>query len=239
MQFVWFYVPGPDNGFELKHSIRSVVQNFSGSAEIVVIGDRPKWYVGHFISCEKIKPARRASPEKSAFLDTQHKIVVSASHAEIDSEFVWMMDDQFILKPTTIEDLKTPREDPWYRGTSHREWHKLISATFSATKQKGKTAIQYGTHLPHHFEKVNLTELFQVYDYPKNLYLFEILYGNHFRLNPIPYVGFLKRLLKRPKSVNMLDEISEHVLNYQAPCYGNIIKEWLEAKFPVATAEEA
>ena len=32
IQFLWFYVPGPEDGVELRHSIRSVLQNFDGIA---------------------------------------------------------------------------------------------------------------------------------------------------------------------------------------------------------------
>lgn len=188
MQFLWFYIPGPENGFELRHSIRSVIQNFVGEAKITVIGERPNWYKGHFIECARTYRNKRK--DRDPFLDTQRKITVASTHPEINDEFVWIMDDTFLLQPTTIEELKVPRYDPWFKNRSNREWHRLISHTFDALKRHGKTNLQYGTHLPHHIEKQKLADLFQLYQYgPKNLLLWEILYGNHYRVDPVPYGG--------------------------------------------------
>lgn len=247
MQFLWFYVPGPDNGNELRYSIRSVVENFQGEAKITVIGERPNWYSGHFIQCPQ--NVKRAKRERDAFLDTQHKIVVASQHPEIEDEFVWIMDDVYILQPVTIDDLKIPRHDPWYKVKSAKLWHRLIAETFKALQKHGKTNHQYGTHLPHHIEKQRLIDLFQLYDYPKNLYLWEILYGNHYRSDPCPYGStwqgvqypqFLKRLLRRPRKIKELHDVTAgaFVLNYQSACYGKIMQAFLESKFPTKTEFE-
>jgi hypothetical protein len=248
MQFLWFYVPGPDNGMELRYSIRSVIQNFGGDAKVTVIGDRPDWYRGHHIPLGR--HSNRSRRDRDAFLDTQRKIVHASTHPEIEDEFVWIMDDVYLLQPVTIDDLKTPRYDPWYRVKSVKEWHRLIATTFSALKQNGKTQLQYGTHLPHHVEKQRLIELFRIYDYPKNLYLWEILYGNHYRSGARPYGGnwegveypyFLKRILGRPRKITDIESATSasHVLNYQAPCWCRFMKEFLGSKFPTKTEFEA
>ena len=245
MQFLYFYILGPDNGTELRHSIRSVVQNFQGEAKITVIGERPDWYRGHFIDC----PSKKRRNERDAFLDTQRKIHVASTHPEMDDEFVWIMDDVYLLQPVTIEDLKTPRHDPWYKAKSGKLWHRLISETFTALRGNGKPNHQYGTHLPHHIEKQKLVELFRIYDYPKKLYLWEILYGNHFRTDPCPYGAtwegvtypqFLRRILSRPRKISEIEATTAgaFVLNYQAACYGKFMKQWLESKFPTKTEFE-
>lgn len=248
MQFLWFYIPGPENGFELRHSIRSVIQNFSGTAKVTVIGERPNWYRGHFIECGRTYRHKRR--DRDPFLDTQNKIIVASQHPEIDEEFVWLADDVFFAQPVTIEDLKVPRFDPWFRVRSNREWHRLINATFSVLKAKGKTALQYGTHLPHFCEKQKLVELFQIYNYgPKNLLLWEILMVNHFRTGGIPYGGnwegvsypyFLKRLLRRPRSSNqMMEEIGNaSVVNWQSNVFSQAAKDWLSMTFPEAAGSE-
>lgn len=237
-------MPGPDSGFELRHSIRSVKQNFIGDSHITVIGDRPEWYTGHFINVPRVKPRLRHRHDRDAFLDTQNKIWTAVHHPEIDESFIWMMDDQFFLRPTTIEDLQTPRYDPWLQLTRRKQWHILISATFAALRVKGKPNLQYATHLPHHFFKSKLLELFQIYEYPKNLYLFELLYGCHFRTDPIPYGGtpwngvqypqFLRRLLKRPgRGQRITDLVGDSaILNYQSTVFSKEMKSWLAASFP-------
>lgn len=247
MQFVWLYVHGPDNGFELRHSIRSVIQNFDGEAKVMVIGDKPDWYTGPYIHVDRMR--RRGVPQRAAFLDTQNKIVIASNHPEIDDEFVWIMDDVYLINRTTTGDLSVPRYDPWYQS-GRTEWHRRISATFQALRSKGRPNMQAGTHLPHVFRKQKLVECFREYDYPRHLYLFEILYFNHYNdtaipygenLNGVQYPQFLRRLLKRPRREADLDATAFHsnVLNYQSTCLCNVMKKWLQKRFPVKSEFEA
>lgn len=231
MQFVWFYITGPDHGLELRKSILSVQRNVPGNHKITVIGERPAWYDGHHL---KVAPVRMRVPTGHLpFRDTQNKLVHAVNSDEIDDTFVWMMDDCFFLKPTTVEQICRPIYDPWYRVNTKTIWHQLIRITFAALQRQGKSNLQYATHLPHVFGKAKLREMFAIYDYPKTLLLFENLYRNHFEdpAMAVPYTGFLRRLLV-PLPVNALNEISEHVLNYQSKCYTPQMKLFLEQKFP-------
>lgn len=234
MQFVWFYITGPDHGFELRKSILSVQRNVPGTHKITVIGERPAWYDGHHIKLPSIR--MRVPTGHLPFRDTQNKLVHAAHSDEIDESFIWMMDDVYFLKPTTIEEICRPIFDPWYRVNTKTIWHQLIRITFAALQKQGKSNLQYATHLPHYFEKDRLRDMFAIYDYPKTLLLFENLYRNHYE-NPdiaIPYTGFLRRLLI-PASVSILQGIKENVLNYQSKCYTPQMKSFLEQQFPEET----
>ena len=239
-QFVFLNILGPDNGEELRLSMASVRKNFTGTPSFTVIGEKPDWYSGHHIPVNRLTKMREL-PGRIAFRDTQAKIMLAASHPEIDEEFVWMMDDQFFLKPTSIEDLRVFRYDPWYRVNSKREWHRLIKLTFGALAANGRGNFQAGTHLPHVFEKAKLQQMFAEYGFPNNLYLFEILYENHWQLDrtPIPYGGnwqgvqypqFLRRLL-RPLMIRQLNEIDANVLNYQSNVWKAPMRDWLRGQF--------
>ena len=239
-QFVYFYVQAPDNGRELQISITSVQKNFSGDAKITVIGEKPHWYTGHHIPMTQFRGIHDAHA-RMPFRDTQHKIMAAASHPEIDEEFVWIMDDCFMMKPTTIEEIMIPRFDPWYRINMKSVWHQLIRMTFIALQRNGKTNMQYSTHLPHAFEKSKLNEMFGIYDFPKQLLLFENLYGNHYNnpdkslpyganWNGVQHVQFLTRLL-RPATRSQLDQIDCHFLNYQSKCWNASMRLWLENRF--------
>jgi hypothetical protein len=232
IQFVYLYINGPDNGLELQLSIRSVERNFKGKAKITVVGTKPSWYTGHFIDVPPFKGIREAITRRP-FRDTQNKIMQCLHHPEIDEKFVWIMDDVYLLKPTTLAELSVPRFDPWYRVNNKTVWHQQIRITFAALAKNGKSNLQYGTHLPHVFEKKNLIDCFGQYDYPKQLLLFEILHGNHVN-NPdiaLPYTGFLRRFLK-PVSWQQLDAVQENVLNYQSRVWNSTMREWLRDKFP-------
>lgn len=239
MQFVWFHIPGPDNSAELKLSIRSVQKNFVGTQQITVIGEKPNWYDGHFIPVKRfggIKDRKSRMP----FRDTQFKLVSCVNHPEIDEEFVWIMDDCYMLKPTPIEDMKVARYDPWYQGKAATPWHQLIKDTFGVLRKHGFPTLQYGTHLPHVFTKTNLRDMFQRYNYPRDLYLFEILYKNTYgnpgealpyagNFNGIEYPAFLSRHLS-PQKLKQLDTVNANFMNHQALCWDHVLKKWLEQK---------
>lgn len=242
MQFVWFYAPSRD-GIELKLSMRSVQKNFAGEAKFLLIcddKDRPRWYRGPSVHCPIVERNRKEAPALHPFRDTQHKIMVAASSSEVDDQFVWIMDDVFLLNPTTIEDLETPRFDPWYRVNKKRDWHRCIAMSFDALRSRGYPTLQYGTHLPHVFEKHKLQEMFVEFDFPKSLTLFEVVYGNRYRENAIVYSPFLHRL-QRPETIARLDEISEssHVLNYVGNVFRKTMQDWLQKRFNEPTSYEA
>lgn len=239
-QFVWFWVSVPDGGEELKHSMRSVLKHFQGEVKTTVIGDKPSWYTGHHIPCPRIPRNRKERSDTHPFRDTQSKIVVAANHSEIDDQFIWIMDDVYLIRPTTLDDLMQPRFDPWYRENRRREWHRCISATFTALKQRGYPALQFGTHLPIPFEKEKLLQMFVEFDFPKRMLLFEILYGNRFKEGHIPHPPFLHRL-QRPQTVDQLNKAAEvsNVLNYVSSCWRTTMRLWIQSRFPDRASHEA
>ena len=231
--FVYFYVPGADNGDELRLSIRSVLQYVDREAAVTVIGDKPDWYTGHWIRCPRIKATRGESFGKQAFRDTHHKIQVAALHPDIPERFCWIMDDTFFLRPTTIDDLSIGRHDAGWKPPpgGGSAWHRLISRTFSVLRAAGYPNLQYGTHLPHVFEKSKLLQMFEEFNFRNNLLLFEILYGNRWRVSDTTHNGFLSRWLNVP-SAAQLDGLQEHVLNYLSGVWRPTVAQWLHRKFP-------
>ena len=237
--FLYFYIPGPDNGEELKLSIRSIEKYVDPKAHVTVLGDRPRWYTGHHIHCPSVRHARGDPVNRTPFRDTHAKIMVAARHTEIPERFCWIMDDTYFLRPTTLEDLSIGRDDQWWkppRGGS--EWHRLISRTHSALKAKGYPTKQYGTHLPHVFEKPKLLQMFEEFNFGNNLLLFEVLYGNRWYVSDTTYVGFLKRWLTVPNATQ-LNGMEEHVLNYVSSVWRTTMKNWLHEKFPDRSRFEA
>jgi hypothetical protein len=240
MQFVYFYVQAPDSGEELRLSMASVRKNFAGTPTFLVVGQKPPWYDGPLIPMKQFFGIRDA-PARMPFRDTQKKIMVCATSELVDEEFVWMMDDTFMMKPTTIEDMRVPRYDPWYRVNVKAVWHQCIRVTFAALKKHGKPNLQYGTHLPHVFMKTNLQAMIAEYEFPTQLLLFEILYGNTFH-NPeeaipygetwqgVTYPRFLKRLL-RPATRQQLEALDVNFMNYCSKCWNPTMKLFLRQRF--------
>lgn len=235
--FVYLYVNGPDAGVELQLSIISLKKHFPGAFRITLIGDKPYWYDGHHVPAPRAR-ATRDGDARMPWRDTQNKIILAANCAEIDEKFVWMMDDTFMLKPTTVAQMEQPHYDPWYRVNMKSTWHQLIRASFIELEKRGKTTLQMGTHLPHVFRKSKLKEMFEEYNFPGQLLLFDVLYSNHFPASksPVPYAGtwegktypsFLRRFIAKAKRSD-LEAIDANFLNYASKCWTLTMRSWLE-----------
>lgn len=235
--FVYLYVHGPDAGIELQFSIISIKKNFPGAARITIIGDKPSWYDGHHVPSPRVRSSRDRDA-RMPWRDTQHKIMLAANCDEIDEKFVWIMDDAFMLKPTTVAQMEQPHYDPWYTVNMKSIWHQLIRASFLELERRGKTTLQMGTHLPHVFRKKNLKEMFAEYNFPHQLLLFDVLYSNHFpgSKSPVPYAGtwdgkthpsFLKRFISKAKRSD-LEAMDANFMNYASKCWTPTMRSWLE-----------
>ena len=110
MQFVWMYWQGDPSdpsyrggarGSELLYSMRSVEENYQGSVDIVLVGDRPDWYHGKFISKPQIPPTYRRH-----FRDYYSKILKASTEKSVNRFFVCMQDDIYFLNPVTEDEVK-------------------------------------------------------------------------------------------------------------------------------------
>lgn len=226
--FVWLHKHAADDSAELRLSMDSVLRYVNPAAKITVIGDRPGWYTGHHLP--SAKPTMKDIPARMPFRDTQAKIMQAARSPEISERFVWMMDDQFFLRPTAAAEIDRHWFDPWFR-MGVKCWHNLIRLTFSFLKQQGKSNLQTATHLPHVFEKQLLEQMFALYGFPQRLLLFEVCYQNHWRSpeSAVAYSGFLRRIPECP-SREQLEQFSEHVLNYYAAGWTPVMRSFLEQR---------
>ena len=123
----------------LRYSLRSL-ENVIGEVEVLLIGHKPAWaknvgYIPFADSNERYK-------------NTFNKLVMAST---VSQEFLWMNDDFFIIRPTTIEALKQPYylEDfkeikrwggKWYQRQL-REQYKILM-------RSGLQTINYATHTP-------------------------------------------------------------------------------------------
>ena len=238
-QFVWFYITAPDNGEELRLSMASVRKHFTGEPKFLVVGEKPAWFDGPHFALRQFKGIND-SLSRMPYRDTQHRIMQCATSDLVDEQFVWMMDDVVFLKPTTLKEIQIPRHDPWHRENVTTAWNQLIKITFAALRKAGKPTLQYGTHAPHVFKKSNLRQMFDDFEFPATLLLFEILYGNLYyksdkavpfagTLDGIEYPNYLKRVVK-PMTRQQLDAMDVNVLNWKQKCWTPTLKLWVQQK---------
>lgn len=233
-QFVWPYWDGGANGDELRWSIRSVEQFFQGRAKITLIGDKPSWYQGHVIRKKRVP----ASKINRAFRDMLSKVFYIASHAEIDGECVWMMDDVYFLKPFTLEDIKTPRAEPWRRSMGN-SWQKRKTASMDALAERGLSQHDYATHMPHWLEKPKLRTMFDDFNLHENTMLWEVLYGNLYRESPQRTRPFFVRL-RNQASQETYEQITQHatVMNHTASAWCDGMRSFLAERLPSPSTTE-
>ena len=232
-QFVWPYWHGGASGDELRWSVRSVERFFDGPVKTTIVGDRPPWYRGHVIDQPRIGPCANRG-----FRDMLAKMKTMASHPEIDSEFVWMMDDVYLLQSTTWDDLDTPRAYPWTRDNSN-QWQRRKWQSMEQLRQRGRPQHDYATHLPHTVERAKLAELFEEFDLQNQTLLWEVLYGNSYRGRPYGTRGFFARIQQR-HSVEELAKVTAgcHVLNHLQQCWTPEMRQFLAGLLPDPASSE-
>ena len=86
---------------ELKYSLRSLWRNLPG-VEPVLVGDRPEWYIGKSIDL--------VEDNRGAYFDTTRKWRAAMLATEVSDTFVWMMDDLYIMQPSSLADFSKGRE---------------------------------------------------------------------------------------------------------------------------------
>jgi hypothetical protein len=233
-QFVFPYWHFGASDDEIRWAVRSIEQNYQGAVKITIIGDKPPWYHGHYI------PQRRVgkhTPNRS-FRDMLAKVWTMATHPEIDPVFVWVMDDCYLIKPVSFNELATPRAVRWHESECN-SWQRRKKNTMRALIQAGRTVHDYATHLPHVVEKENLRQLYDEFALQKNTMLWEILYGNTFRGHPHSPHPFFRRIHKKI-SLQDLQQLTEQasIFNHTASAWCPGVRDFLAGLFPTpATCE--
>ncbi len=234
MQFVWPYWHAGASGDELRWSVRSVEHSFQGKVKITIVGDKPPWYHGHYIPKRRVP---KNTPNRS-YRDMLSKMWVMATHQEIDDDFVWMMDDIYLIKPVTIEDLATPRADRWMRSKGN-SWQRRKFNTMTLLESLGKTTHDYATHLPHYVEKQKLREMYDTHNLHHNTLLWEVLYGNLYRERPLNSRPFFARFNKRmPQDQYEQRCVPASVMNHTAGAWCVGVRGMLESLFPQPSKTE-
>jgi len=91
MDLVWICRKGPNE--ELRYSMRSAIQNLEHD-KVWVIGDKPSWYRGPFISSRQVHGRKYENAKRSLI-----NLILSK---QVSDDFVLMNDDFYVLKPVTL-----------------------------------------------------------------------------------------------------------------------------------------
>lgn len=134
----------------MRYSLRSL-ENVIGEIEVFLIGHKPAW-------AKNVRHIPFADGN-GRYKNTLNKLVMASL---VSKEFLWMNDDFFIMRPTTIEALKQPYylEDfkeikrwgsKWYQRQL-REQYKILRCN-------GLQTINYATHTPKFYDSKKAGEV--------------------------------------------------------------------------------
>lgn len=93
MDVVWICRNGPNE--ELRYSIRSVVANMPHN-DILVVGGRPDWYTGPFLSVETFWGSRKST---NKYVNAKNNIQHIVDSKKVSDEFIFMNDDFYVMQP--------------------------------------------------------------------------------------------------------------------------------------------
>jgi len=184
---VWVYWAGAAKGEELKYSMRSVSEHFTGLKNIVLCGDLPDWYTGDFISSPKFTPQQA----REKFGTTRwHKCVDSVIKLKriIDSplvteQFLWLYDDTFFIRDITAAEVSIHRRSNLLCAKPQRKtkntWREGLRRTTIALHEAGRPSWNYSHHGPVVYDKKLLQQTIDKFGAEHNPRAIESLYVNH------------------------------------------------------------
>lgn len=174
--FVYPYVKSGDD-FELHCSILSILKNFDGEVNFVIIGDKPSFKDIDFMFIESERKPMRA-------LDIAHKLQTIINDLRIPENFVWIYDDVYFINPVKLEDLKqvyalqdlTGKDPESLKFDASKRWADMFKSTIAILIKENKPVINYETHLPRFLNKKKLQSTIRKYDLINSRVLFSTLY---------------------------------------------------------------
>jgi hypothetical protein len=164
MDYVYICRSGPNE--ELRYSIRSVLKNTT-HGNIWVVGDKPDWYRGNFVSIPDIG---------NKYANIRNCLMAIPQIGAISEEFVMIEDDMFIVKemgrvPVFHGGLLYDRIDYLSSISPDSQYVRKLKATYNYLIKRGvKRPINYDVHIPLVMEKSKLAESLDHEVFPRSVY---------------------------------------------------------------------
>ena len=136
-----------------------------------------------FINCPSID---KKEGQYNPHLDIQNKFnIVSRMYSQSYNGFIWMVDDNYAIKPFELKDVTTVFYHSWsFTGCEacptsfwrHDKWK-----TRQLLDKEHLPGVNYTTHHPCYFEFKKLNEIWDRFGMRKNSYVLEDIYFNYFK----------------------------------------------------------
>jgi hypothetical protein len=223
---------------EIRYSIRALEKNFLDLGRIFVVGFCPPWLTG---VVHLDVPDRHKHNKDANLIDK----VLAACDAGVSDQFVRSSDDEMILMPSHVADLKPyhagnlqGRGKQFWRGG----WRQRLQLTMELLKSRGLPTLHYDTHLPKVFDRELFRRVMSECQYQRgNGFTIDTLYLNHAGLKNPPRLTNQKVTMEA--GVTSAHEVRKRIsgkryLGYNDSGLTVAFKQVLQEMFPVASKFE-
>lgn len=225
---------------ELRYSLRSLDQNFSGIGEVWIVGHKPKWLT----NVRHIPFPDAYSSNKDA--NIINKILRVCFEKELSEKFIFMSDDQYILQRTTSSSLQPICDVDLYtvRHWGKSTWFRRLKRTFLLLKAYKRPAYHYDCHTPQVMSKDLFPKVMLRYNYGYDIgYTINTLYFNSLYIsakNRLPASRVSVRMNKKSDDYKLNPEYinGKLFLNHSDEGLTNVLKDFLKSRFTKKSSYE-
>ncbi len=217
--------------FELRYSLRSIEANLLDLQDVYIVGEMPEW-------CKNIYCIPASDPYKNnKSANIISKILLACSCHGIDTNFLRMSDDQYILKPMYSHQIKPVynwdmnKYDKWDKNN---KWHNLLQRTRGLLNDASCTAFNYETHTPMVVDKRDFVNIMLRTDFGSDPgYVTNSIYYNH-----VIYPEYHTKIDSSTRAVFMDMETPFKITDdHQWLCHNDLgfsydLMNFLKSKFP-------
>lgn len=185
---VWVYWAGGQRNDELWYSVQLAQKNLIDAGSFFICGDIPKWYHGGKILSPRVSDRQTkqqyGGTRYRKWLDSIVKLQRIIDDPRITDQFLWMYDDTFVVRQSSIATIGEPRYSGQLRREFRSTWRNVMARTATALLQNGLPIRNYSTHYPIVFDKEKLCQTINKFEAFKNPFLIESLFQNQWATGP-------------------------------------------------------
>lgn len=219
---------------ELRYSLRALEKNFLDLGRVFIVGVRPDWLSDEAVYLDV--PDRHKHNKDANLVDK----VLAACNAGISDLFVRSSDDEMILLPSRLADLRPYHSgDMNGRGTHFWKggWKAKLRATMNMLVARGFTAFHFDTHIPKVYDRKRFVEVAATTPYQSNGFTIDTMYLNQAGLENPPKLAGQKITLEGAASRKELSVLQHRMrgkryLGYNDSGLGPQLKKLLGKTFP-------
>jgi hypothetical protein len=232
------YRLGPDNGAELRFTLRSIAK-YTDAQTVILLGECPDW-----ASVVHVPVTDLQGGTGHVYRSTAHKAMLACLRPEVGDEMLWMADDMPFVNPVSADELRLTRSNADLNGkvtwrslnpTASTDWRKVMQASWKQLHRLNLPRYGYETHTPRIYNKWELMETIARHYMLNNAMHLATMHYNTHRARPDRQstADFKCKVVRgwTPDSVNARIPTVKH-LNWQQKEWGPEMNRYMQSLFP-------